>query len=145
MRKTRHGLLGALLFSCACALAGTARAELAVIANPHVKLVGISTQELKDLYLGRARTLPDGSAVELFDQPADSAAYAQFARDVLGLDVQALKSYRAKLMFTGKARLPQVFDTDEAVKRAVAGNPRGLGYVQGRHVDASVKVLLILP
>jgi ABC-type phosphate transport system substrate-binding protein len=139
-----HGFFAALAL-CAAVITAPANAELAVIAHPSVELVGISKQELKEIYLGRARTFPNGDPVTPLDQPGDSAAYRQFARDVLDMDTQALKSYRAKLMFAGKGKPPQVLTSDAAVKKAVAGNPGALGYVQGRQVDGTVKVLLILP
>lgn len=144
MTTNIQGLTRALALLCMLT-GGVAHAELAVIAHPGVKLVGISKSELKDIYLGRARSLPNGTPVEALDQSSDSPARRQFMRDVLGMDERALKSYWAKLIFTGKAKPPRALDGDEAVKQAVAGNPHGIGYVQGRHVDSSVKVLLILP
>jgi hypothetical protein len=136
------GLVGLMLL---CVVAGSAHAELAVIAHPSLKLVGISKDELGEIYLGRTKSFPNGAWVERVDQDADSAARRQFIKDVLDMDEGSLKSYWAKQIFTGKAKPPQTVGDDEAVKRWVADNAEGLGYIQGKHVDSSVKVLLILP
>jgi ABC-type phosphate transport system substrate-binding protein len=143
MNKNAFAWLNGLLLWCA--LVGSAHAELAVIVHPSLKLVGISKEEVSDIYLARTRTFPNGAEVERVDQESDSAARKQFMKGVLDLDEGEWKSFWAKQIFTGKAKPPQVLSGDAAVRDWVAVNPEGLGYVQGKYVDSSVKVLLILP
>jgi ABC-type phosphate transport system substrate-binding protein len=124
---------------------GVAQAELAIIAHPSQKVVGVSQDNVSDIYLGRSKTFPNGAVVEAVDQDSASASYQQFLGKVLKMDAAALKSYWAKRIFSGKAKPPRSLGDDEAVKKWVAANPNGLGYVQGKFVDSSVKVLLIIP
>ncbi len=60
-------------------------------------------------------------------------------------DEGELRAYWSKLMFGGKGQLPRELADDAAVKSFVAGNPDAIGYVDGKVLDSSVKVLLIVP
>ena len=56
-----------------------------------------------------------------------------------------LKGYWSKLMFSGKGQPPREVGDDAAVKAWVASNPDAIGYIDGKFVDGSVKVLFIIP
>lgn len=140
MRMAWAGLLLAV-----SGMFGVAQAELAIIAHPSQKVVGVSLEDVGDIYLGRARSFPTGGPVEAVDQDSGTASHRQFLDKALKMDERALKSYWAKRIFAGKSKPPRSMGDDEAVKKWVAANPNGLGYVQGKFVDSSVKVLLIIP
>lgn len=143
--NTKMKMLWAGLLLIAGSAFSNAYAELAIIGHPSLKVVGVSVENLSDIYLGRAKTFPNGSPVDAVDQDTGTDSRQQFLDKVLKMDERALKSYWAKRIFTGKARPPEALAGDEAVKKWVAANPSGLGYVQGKFVDSSVKVLLIIP
>lgn len=143
--KTNMKMLWAGLLLAAGGAFSVAQAELAIIAHPSQKVVGVSLEDVSDIYLGRTKTFSNGNAAEAVDQDADSASRQQFLDKALKMDERALKSYWAKRIFTGKARPPESVGSDDAVKKWVASNPNGIGYVQGKFVDSSVKVLLIIP
>lgn len=124
---------------------GAANAELAIIAHPDTKAAGISKDELANLYLDKAKSLPDGTSADPVDQPEGSAARAKFYEQVTGKSERQIKSYWSKRMFTGKGRPPQTLSGDDAVKAYVAKTPGAIGYIDGQSVDGSVKILLILP
>ena len=48
-------------------------------------------------------------------------------------------------MFSGKGQPPREVGDDAAVKAWVASNPEAIGYIDGKFVDGSVKVLFIIP
>jgi len=56
-----------------------------------------------------------------------------------------MKAYWSKMIFSGKAAPPAVFDNDAAVKSWVASNTDGIGYIDSSQVDVSVKVILTIP
>ena len=50
----------------------------------------------------------------------------------------------SRLIFTGKATPPKELPDAAAVKKAVATDPKAIGYIDKSEVDSTVKVLLLL-
>lgn len=125
--------------------ASAAQAGIAIIAHPGNPLAGITQEQLARIYLGKTREFPNGAPVTALDLREGSVTRNKFYKSVTDKDETALKSYWSKLLFTGKAQPPKEMSDDEAVKEWVSKNPDALGYVDGKVLDKSVKVLLILP
>jgi ABC-type phosphate transport system substrate-binding protein len=126
-------------------VAGAAQAGIAIIAHPGNPLAGITQDQLARIYLGKTREFPNGMPVSALDLREGNPTRNKFYKIVADKDESALKAYWSKLLFTGKAQPPQEMSDDEAVKEWVSKNPDALGYVDGKVLDKSVKVLLILP
>ena len=122
----------------------TAQAALAIIAHPSNPVSGISADHAQRIFLGKTSEFANGRPAAPVDQTA-GAARAKFLKSVLQKDEGELKGYWSKLMFSGKGQPPKEVGGDAAVKAWVAGNPEAIGYVDGKFVDGSVKVLLIIP
>lgn len=135
-------LLATLLFSVAALQ--QVHAEMVVIAHPDNPLLGISKEEVKDIYLGRTRSFPNGEHVEPVDHSAGTSQRDVFNRVVLEMSESKRKSHWSRLMFTGKARPPKVINGTDAMKQWIATHPDALGYIDSKEVDKRVKVLLIL-
>lgn len=125
--------------------ANAAQAGTAVIAHPSNPLVGITQEQLARIYLGKTRQFPNGQPVTALDLREGSATRIKFYKSVTDKSEVALKAYWSKLLFTGKAQPPREMNSAEAVKDWVSKNPDALGYVDGKVLDKTVKVLLILP
>jgi ABC-type phosphate transport system substrate-binding protein len=127
--------LGALILAMLAAT--NLRAEdIVVIVNPAAKL--ISKEQIADLYLGRSAEL---TAV---DQIVGSAIYVQFYKKATGRDVAQVKAIWSRILFNGRGLPPKQLPDSAAVKKAVAANPKTVGYIEKSAVDASVKVALPL-
>lgn len=132
----------------AAALAGMgipAQAALAIIAHLSNNAAGITAEEAAQIWLGKSRELANGRRVAPVDQNAASASRAKFYKSVVKKDERELKAYWSKLIFTGKGQPPPEIGDDAAVQDWVASNPDAIGYVDGKFVNSSVKVLLIVP
>lgn len=137
-------------FVALCLLLGAGPAQsagpaLAIIAHPSNTLAGITQAEVVHIYLGKTNTFPNGARVSPVDQRLQSPSREKFYAHVVEKTNAEITAHWSKLMFTGMATPPNVLNDDAAVKAWVAGNPEGLGYVDGKVVDGSVKVLLIVP
>jgi hypothetical protein len=55
-----------------------------------------------------------------------------------------VKSTWSRLVFSGKGQPPRQLSDSAAVKKAVAADPKAVGYIEKSAVDASVKVALSL-
>jgi hypothetical protein len=61
-----------------------------------------------------------------------------------GQDLAQVKATWSRLVFTGKASPPKELPDAAAVKKAVAADPKAIGYIEKSEVDSTVKVLLSL-
>ena len=122
-----------------------AHAGLAIIAHPSNPIAGITADEAAKIYLGKSKSFANGRRVVPVDQREGGRSRKKFYKSVVKKDDRALKSYWSKLLFTGKSKPPEVIGDDRAVKKWVAEHPNGLGYVDAKVLDRSVKVLLVIP
>lgn len=122
----------------------TAQAEIAVITHPDVNEIGLSRDKVADIYMGKKKTYSNGVRVEPVDQAADTAVRDKFYRSVIRKSNSEINRYWAKLKFTGKGKPPRVISGDEAVRNWVATHPGAIGYIDGKYLNKSVKVVLII-
>jgi len=122
----------AMLLTGGAALA----ADLVVIANPAVG--ALTKDQVAELFLGKNQNLTP------IDQAESSATYADFYHKATGRDVAQVKATWARLVFSGKGQAPRQLPDSAAVKKAVAADPKAVGYIEKTAVDGSVKAVLTL-
>lgn len=132
MRRAIASLLAAAAFGAA----GLAHGQIVVIVHPSAP--ALSADEIKALYLGRNNELKPVDYAEA--SPIRSDFYAKLT----GRDTSQVKATWARLVFTGKGRPPRQLPDADAVKKAVAADPKAIGYVDKAQADSSVKVVLTL-
>jgi len=69
---------------------------------------------------------------------------SQYGFQTVRMSVKKSEDAR-KLVFTGKATQPKEFASNAEVKKAVAADPKAIGYIDKSAVDDTVKVILTLP
>jgi ABC-type phosphate transport system substrate-binding protein len=127
--------LGALILSVF--IVGNVWAEdIVVIVNPAA--APISKEQIADLYLGRS------DAWIAVDQAVGSVIYGEFYKKLTGRDSAQIKAIWAQILFTSRGVPPKQLPDSAAVKKAVAANPKAVGYIEKSAVDASVKIALVL-
>ncbi|MCE4556573.1 hypothetical protein [Pelomonas cellulosilytica] len=124
--------LASLLMACQAACA-----DIAVVAHPGA--AALTKEQITDIYLGKSQ------AAQPIDLPEASPVRATFYEKATGKDPSQVKATWARLAFTGKGQPPKEAPDAAAVKKEVAANPKAIGYIDKSAVDASVKVLLVLP
>jgi ABC-type phosphate transport system substrate-binding protein len=110
--------------------------ELVVIVNSTA--AGLSKEQVADLYLGRSNGLTP------IDQMANSPIYLEFYRKATGRDIAQVRAIWSKIIFTGRGLPPKQLVDSIAVKKAVAANPKAIGYIEKSALDATVKAVLTL-
>ena len=128
-------LLGAALLTGGAAQAADPEI-IVVIANPSAP--PLTKEQVADLFLGK------NQGMKLLDQPNSAPAKATFYQRVSGHDLSQVKATWARLIFTGKAQAPKEVSDGSAVKKAVASDPKAIGYIERSELDPSVKVVLLL-
>lgn len=126
--------LAAAALGCA-AMASTA-AELVVIANPAAG--PLNKDQVADIFLGK------NPAYTPIDQGDGAPIYADFYKKATGRDVAQVKSTWSRIVFSGKGQAPKQLPDAAAVKKAVAADPKAVGYIDKSAVDGTVKVVLTL-
>ena len=110
--------------------------EIVVIVN--LAAAPISRQQVADLYLAKSSILTP------IDQAESSPIYVEFYKKATGRDGAQVKTIWSRVLFTCRGVPPKQLADSAAVKRAVAANPKAVGYIEKSAVDASVKVALPL-
>lgn len=125
-------MVAALAWAASCAGA----ADLVVVGHPGA--APLTKDQVADLFLGK------GQGLTPVDQSDGSPLYAEFYRKASGRDTAQVKATWARVVFSGKGQAPRQLPDSAAVKKAVAADPKAVGYIEKSAVDASVKVLLSL-
>jgi len=132
-------LFAMLAAAAALSLAVPAMAEVVVVVNPKAAESSMSKDQVAQFFLGKS------SAMTPVDQPESAPIRAEFYKKVTDKDASQAKALWSKLVFTGKATMPKEAGDSAAVKKAVANDPKAIGYIEKSAVDASVKVIYTAP
>jgi hypothetical protein len=114
-------------------------AEVAVIVNPSNQQT-ISEADIKNLFSGKQKSFPDGSAAIILSLPSGDSQLTVFHTKALGKTDAQMKAYWSKVMFTGKGTPPKEVSTDEMLK-LVAANPSTIGIVDATQATDAVRVI----
>lgn len=124
------------------ALCKAASADVAIIGNPALPIDMLTADDARRLYLKRQPEIAPGVTADFRALPAASPSSYVFYRGILGMSESRLLAHWSKEVFTGQARPPEEFASEEELKHWVATTPNGLGYIDVMNVDDQVKVLL---
>lgn len=117
--------------------------EIVIVVSAENPVREISRLHLADIYLGRTSRFPNDRPAVPIDQAPDSPDRERFYQTFLGRSQAEVKAHWSKIIFTGRGRPPRDVPTGADVKRAVAGDPKAIGYLERRLVDESVRVVRV--
>ena len=116
-----------------------AAAETVVIVSAKNPASRMFSEQAAQFFLGKSTMFTP------IDQAEGSAIRNEFYKKVADKDAGQVKALWSKLVFTGKATAePKEFKSNAEVKKAVADDPKAIGYIDKSAVDDSVKVILTL-
>ena len=120
-------------------------ADIAIIAHPANPQSSLSEKEVQKIFLGRLRMFPDSNTETVtLDLPEESTLYSEFYEQIAKMNAAKVKRYRAYYLFSGKGRIPEQVDNQQAVIKKVMENPAAIGYVDTSEDLSQVKILLLL-
>jgi hypothetical protein len=125
----KHIITAALLLSAAAGSYAQVAVVVGASATPPAK------DHLADLYLGKAFDFKP------LDLPEGSPLRDQFYRKATERDAAQVKATWSRIVFSGKGQAPKELPDSAAVKKAVAADPKAVGYIEKSAVDGSVKVI----
>ena len=125
-------LLALLVFTSSAALAG-----IAVVVNKANPIHQLSDDEVKNIFLGKKTTWPDGKTIVPVTQEG-TARHEQFTDSVLDKTVRQFTIYWKKALFTGTGIAPKSFKSDAEVSQFINANQFAIGYIDENSLDGSV-------
>jgi ABC-type phosphate transport system substrate-binding protein len=114
-------------------------AEVVVVVNPKNAATHMTPEQISQFFLGRSTTFTP------VDQAESSPIRTEFYKKVADKEPSQVKALWSKLVFTGKGTLPKELGSSADVKKSIAADPNGIGYIEKSAVDATVKVIATLP
>lgn len=130
--KSVRPLLKAITLGALLSVAAAQAAEIVVIVSPSSTL---TKEQISDVFLGKNT---NNTPVDL---PEASPVRTAFYAKATGKEPAQVKAVWARLVFSGKAPPPKELPDAASVKKAVAADPKSVGYIEKSAADASVKVL----
>lgn len=124
------------------ALAGAAAAAELVIVHPGLAATEVDADTLKAIFLGKKRSLPDGTRVEPVVLAAGDV-HERFLRERVQTTAAQFQNHWKRLVFIGQGRMPTTLDTSAAVVAHVATHPGSIGYIDAATPHDGVKVVTV--
>jgi hypothetical protein len=121
-----------------------AHAEIVVVVSAQSQVSNLTSDQVADIFMGRAATFPDGSKVVPVDQHEGNSVRDDFYLDISGKALPQMKAYWARMLFTGRGQPPLESGNSNDVKRLVAAHDRYIAYIDRAALDSSVKVVMTL-
>ena len=120
---------------------GALSAEVVAVVSARSPITALDSGQVADIFLGKTSRFPDGSQAVPIDQDEDSPARERFYAQFTGKSPAQVKAHWSKIIFTGRGQPPRQPGSAEAVRRAIADNPRAIGYLDTAQLDSSVRAL----
>ena len=117
-------------------------AGLLVIGNNESVPSELNRNQLSSVLRGEQQRWKDGTKVVIALMDPDTPTGRNTCTRVYNMSGDELKKYFLSLVFQGKARAPNFFDTSKELEAFVAKTPGAVG-VLNQSTDGSVKTVLI--
>jgi ABC-type phosphate transport system substrate-binding protein len=134
-----HSMLKATLAAALISAGVPSFAEVVAVVGAKSPATTMTNEQVAQFFLGKS------SSMTPIDQPESSPIRNEFYKKVADKEASQAKALWSKLVFTGKATLPKEVAGSAEVKKAVAADPKAIGYIEKSAVDATVKVVLTAP
>jgi ABC-type phosphate transport system substrate-binding protein len=120
-------------------------AEVVVVTGADNALTTLNRNQVRDLFLGKVVSLPNGSNSSPVDQPDSSPLREEFYMKVANMTAAQARAHWAKLYFTGRGVPPLRARSGADVKKLLNSISGAIGYLDRASLDSSVKVLFVTP
>ncbi len=122
-------------------LVSQASAGVVVIVSPDSNIDSLSKSQVKSVFLGKVKSLPNGETAVPVNQAETSPVYDTFNKKILGKSSTKVLQYWASRVFSGKGSPPEVVPDDQAVIEFVKSKKGAIGYIDSASASGSVKVI----
>ncbi|MEO8064077.1 MAG: phosphate ABC transporter substrate-binding protein [Pseudomonadota bacterium] len=121
----------------------TAHGDVVAVVSDRSTVDSLSKNQVVDIFLGRVARFPNGNQAVPIDQAEGTAARNEFYTRFAGKTAAQIKAHWSKIIFTGRGQPPRAVSNSAEIKKLLASNLNGIGYIEQSAVDDSVKVVRI--
>ena len=126
----------ALILACP-----TVEADVVAVVSSKSAVTALTKSQVADLFLGRSIRFPGGMQAVPIDRDEGTRAREEFYAAFTGKSPAQVKSYWAKMIFTGRGQPPRSVASDAEVRKILEANPQAIAYVERGALDSGLRVL----
>ncbi|MAX55077.1 MAG: hypothetical protein CL537_06135 [Alcanivoracaceae bacterium] len=115
-------------------------ADIVVVVDKDSPITSISQNQIRQVYLEGGGKV-DGVYVKPLDLPEQDKLRDRFYQDTVGKTPAQMKSYWARMIFTGRGVPPRSVSGVSAMKVMLENNPELIGYLPANQVSGNLRVL----
>jgi len=144
MKKIYICLSFAFIFMLSQALNAQSEKDFKIIINSENTIETISKTKLSNIFVKKVTQWDDGAKIYPVDLTSSSSVRKSFSQVVHEKDVEAIKAYWRKQVFSGTSVPPVEKENDAAVINYVKANPGSIGYVSKDANTEGIKVIKLI-
>ena len=129
-----------IMLSLLLMLAAVVHAEPVVVVSAGSELDALTQDEVRQIFNGQTRRV-SGVSLKSLDLPASSRDRKAFYQQVLGKSPEQMKSYWARMIFTGRGMPPREVSSYREMVMLLGSNRNFIGYLDASQVTADLKVV----
>lgn len=111
-----------------------------IIANESVPTMSLTSEDIKEIFLGRRISWENGEKVVFVVQDRTEASDT-FLKTYVRKNAYDYDVFWKKQVFTGKGQIPPSFSSDQELVQFVAQTPGAIGYVSSNIDTENIKTI----
>jgi len=104
--------------------------SIQVIVNVKSELTELNRKQVMSLFLGRARSFPNGKSTKAFDYQIGSQLRENFFEWLTGKSISDIDAYWARLRYSGRTSPPRVISDLDTILYIVSKNQNAIAYIR---------------
>ncbi len=104
--------------------------SIQVIVNVKSELTELNRKQVMSLFLGRARSFPNGKSTKAFDYQIGSQLRENFFEWLTGKSISDIDAYWARLRYSGRTSPPKVISDLDTILYIVRQNQNAIAYIR---------------
>ena len=115
--------------------------DIVVVVNKDNDTASLTKRQLIDIYMGRYQTFPNGQKANPVDMPAQSQLKHAFYMQLVNQSESKISAYWAKLLFSGRAKPPEVAEDVQEVLQKLQDSSDAMAYIPASELTDEIKVV----
>ena len=144
MKRIYIIILLAFIFLLSQGVNAQSEKDFKIIINSNNNIDNISKTKLANIFIKKVTQWDNGGKISPVDLTSSSSVRKAFTKVVHEKDIEAIKAYWRKQVFSGTSVPPVEKESDEAVISYVKANPGSIGYVSKNANTQGLKVIKLL-